>query len=636
MAATITMPASPARKADADTGPDAPSARGPDRGRGTGPASGAAAWARTLAPPVVAALLPAILVALPHDWRFLPLHLLALGGVLALAGWSRAVDGPLADSPGLRWGLLCLGAGLLTWTLFGESPRATWDVIDDHAVHTLIGPGRDHLPAGEILPRLAVHPEAGAPVAGWTRYRPAYYTLYLGQAAVWGKDARPWFVARLLVFAFSCALGFDLLRRWLGMVAGAAALAAFAALWMWPEIVIKLGSGETYAAPACLLFAWTAVHILESPVANRPGGKSLDGKSSGGKSTGRATGLAWLGLTAAALVAIGSKENFVVLAPLALLVAAVEWWRGDLRWPAVVGCLVVCAAAATVAGVVAAGIATSGGRDVYQRPVGLAGLVAAGDAAALRTLRKLAVYGLPLAALATGAAVGWLRLLKSPAESRRRSLLLVAFVLLMLALSQVLFYRGEVFKKCRYDLPFVPIVGVLSIGLLVELAGWRRGGGPADAAAGRSRLIVAGTLAVVAMALGGDHARADTRAHVLSTTAFQATIGRIAAACDVDPARPVVCIVAPRAKARYEPVVSVAEYLRSRGITNRLHLSPVGIPTAAERATAAYPDRLLSELSADGSDFFEPWQSLPAESTPIELWFSADPPPGRATAFRVN
>jgi len=62
----------------------------------------------------------------------------------------------------------------------------------------------------------------------------------------------------------------------------------------------------------------------------------------------------------------------------------------------------------------------------------------------------------------------------------------------------------------------------------------------------------------------------------------------------------------------------------------------VGIPTAAERATAAYPDRLLSELSADGSDFFEPWQSLPAESTPIELWFSADPPPGRAAAFRVN
>lgn len=611
MAATITMPAR-----QADTGPDARSDRGPD----AGPAINAATRAYTLAPPVVAAMLPAILLSLPHDWRFLPLHLLALGGVLALAKRSAAVDGPLADSPGLRWSLLCLGAGLLTWTLFGESPRATWDVIDDHAVHTLIGPGRARLPAREILPRLAVHREAGAPVAGWTRYRPAYYTLYLGQAAAWGKDARPWFIARLLVFAFSCALGFDLLRRWLGMVAGAAALAAFAALWMWPEIVIKLGSGETYAAPACLLFAWTAVHILES---------------SGGALPRSSTGLAWLGLTAAALVAIGSKENFVVLAPLALLVAAVEWWRGALRWPAVVGCLVVCAAAATVAGVVAAGIATSGGRDVYQRPVGIAGLVAAGDAAALRTLRKLAVYGLPLAALATGAAVGWLRLLKRPDDSRRRSLLLVAFVLLVLALSQLLFYRGEVFKKCRYDLPFVPIVGVLSIGLLVELAGGRRSGGD-DGVAGRGRLLVAGTLAAVAMALGGDHARADTHAHVLATTAFQESIGRIAAACDADSARPVVCIVDPRAKARYEPVVSVAEYLRSRGVTNRLHLSPAGLPTAAERPTAAYPDRLLCELSADGSDFFEPWQSLEAASSPIELWFSADPPAGRADAFRVN
>ena len=83
------------------------------------------------------------------------------------------------------------------------------------------------------------------------------------------------------------------------------AVAVFAALWMWPEIVNQLGSGETYAMPALALFAWCAVDIV--------------------RGTGGRTGLAWLGMTIASLVAIGSKENFVVLAPLTLVVAAVEW-----------------------------------------------------------------------------------------------------------------------------------------------------------------------------------------------------------------------------------------------------------------------------------------------------------------------
>lgn len=563
--------------------------------------------------PLAAAALPVAVVALPHDWRFLPIHAAVLAAVLALAWRAPLVDLALRDRPALRWCSMAATALALTWLLFGEATRANWALIDDHVNHTIIGPGRDRLPVGELPTLLRDHPEVGSPPLTYTRYRPAYHVLYHLEAAAWGKHVGPWLVTRLALFALAALLAFDLLQRWLGFVAGGLALSFFTVLTMWREIATHLGPAECYAALPTVAFAWCTTRIVRSPA---PAGWA-----------------AWAGLTAAAVCAIGCKENFVVLAPLTLLVAAVEWRRGRLGAAGVASCGAVTAAAALVVFVVSAGILGNGGRDVYERGVGLNGFLGATDSRSLRAARKLVGYGLPLL-LGTGwmAAAAWRTRRLWP--DRESVVPAVGTVLGLVALSQFVFYRGEVFKKCRYDLPFVPLVCLLLIGLLVAAAGWRQGGPGLRRL--RRRLLVPTAVALAAMAIGGDASRAATHARVVTTQGFCAALHGIAATCRDDPARPVAVIVNPHAPARYEPVISVAEYLRSLGITNPLFLSPSGLPQSAHSGAAAYTDLQLAQLSARGDHLFLPWDALPATTAAIEVWLSAEPPPDRPQAFRVN
>ena len=545
--------------------------------------------------PLAAACLPAMLVALPHDWRFAPLHAAVLALALALAWRAPLIDRQLAHRPGFRWLLMGGAAAALCWLLFGASPSRTWSIIDDHEIHALIGAGRDRIPAAAISGVVTRHPEIARLTFTSTRYRPAYYLLRIGEAAAWGRWSDGWMITRLVLFTFTGLLGFDLLRQWLGFVGGGIALAAFAGLWMWPEIVIQTGPPECYAAPAVVAFALCAVHILRSGAA--------------------AGGALWAGLTLAALVAIGSKENFVVLAPLALLVAFCEWRRGRLTAAAVAACVVVTTAAIWVAFVVGMGITANGGRDVYQRPVGLAGFARGGEGSSSRAFRKIAGYGLPLIAVAGGLLVAaWRSRLAQP---RQAAMFAVGATVALTALSQFFFYRGEVFKKCRYDLPFVPLVVILLIGGLVVLSAWRSGG--AFVRRVRRRLLVPGALALAACGLGGDHARTVTRGYAARTQAFCARLDALASACRAAPERPVVFEIEADPAANYEPTLSVPTYLRSFGITNALFLDPAGIPLPANPAAATWQERDLAMAARDGGYHFSPWQRLLPKPPPIDV-----------------
>ena len=545
--------------------------------------------------PVAAACLPAFLVALPHEWRFAPLHAAVLALALALAWHAPLVDRLLEARPRLRWLLMACAAAAVSWLLFGASPTASWGIIDDHEIHAMIGAGRERIPAGELPGLIARHPEIASPPFTSTRYRPAYYLLRLGEAAAWGRSSDGWMITRLVLFAFTALLGFDLLRQWLGFVSGGVARGMFASLWMWPEIVIQLGPPECYAAPAVVAFAWCAVHILRS-----------------GTTAGAAP---WAGLTLAALVAIGAKENFVILAPLAVLVAAYEWWRGRLTASAVVACIVVTVAAVWVAFVVGAGITANGGRDVYQRPVGLAGFARGGEGTSRRALRKIAGYGLPLFVAAGG--LGFAAWRSRTAQPRQAVVYAIGAILALTALSQFFFYRGEVFKKCRYDLPFVPLVVILFIGGLVLLSRWRSGS-PSQRRM-RRRLLVPGTLAIAACVLGGDHARAVTREYAARTQSFSMRLDALAAACRADPERPVVFRIGTDPAATYEATLSVPTYLRSFGASNALFLDPVGIPLPENAAAATWQERDLAAAARSGGHRFTPWERLPAAPPPIDV-----------------
>lgn len=561
---------------------------------------------------VLAAALPVGLVALPHDWRFIPVCLALFAAILAVAWHGPLVDRTLENAPGWRWLLMAAASSAMVWALVGASPRANWGMIDDHEIQDFIGPGRDRIPAGDLPALIAAHPEIGAPPFTIPRYRPTYYLFRLLECSAWGRHIGPWMILRLGLFALTATLAFDLLRRWLGFAAGGVALACLAMLWMWPKIFITLGPAEAYAAPAAMGFAWCAAAILRGREA--------------------ASGWLWAGVAFSALVAIGAKENFAILAPLALLLGGIEWRRGRLGVAGAVACGVVVLAALWVAIVVGVSIAAQGGRDLYDRPLGLSGFVRSGDGSSLRAIRKVVGYGLPLVAVTAWMAIAWYRG-RAEGASRRQALLAVGAVLGFVALSQFIFYRGEVFKKSHYDLPFVPLVCTLEIGALAAAAGWRSG----SAALRRlcRRLLVPGVLAVGALALGGDHARQYTQNYIHETTAFTALVDQVAAACRAEPDRPVEAFILADVAGNHEPLHSVVRFLRAMGVSNALFLNPHGLP-AGDAPGASRRDLELATLSREGGQTFEPWSTLPQEATPITICFSGDPPADRQPAFRFR
>lgn len=563
--------------------------------------------------PMLAAVLPVALVALPHDWRFVPVHGAVFVAVLAIAWRGRLVDRTLEGVPRWRWLLMAAVSTAMVWTLVGASPQANWGMIDDHEIQDFIGPGRDRIPFDELPDLLAVHPEIGSPPFTIPRYRPTYYILRFVECSAWGRHVEPWMILRLSLFVLTATLAFDLLRQWLGFTAGGVALAFLASLWMWPKIFVTLGPAEAYAAPAVMCFAWIATRILRGPTAAGAG--------------------LWAGMAAAALIALGAKENFVILAPLAALLGGIEWYRGRLRFSGTIACGSVVLAALWVAAVVGISIAAQGGRDLYDRPLGLSGFVRSGDGSSLRAIRKLAGYGLPLVVATAWMAAAWWRGRATAAEGRR-TLLAVGGVLGIAAISQFVFYRGEVFKKCHYDLPFVPLVCAIEIGMLTAVAGWR-GGSAADRRI-RRRLVVPGVLAVAAIAVGGDHARHYTRAYVRETAAFTGMIDQVSAICRAEPDRPVEFFILGDLSGNHEPLHSVVRFLRARSVDNSFFLNPTGLPGGEDVPRASRRDREIVALSRIGGQSFEPWVQLPQDAFPITVCFSGDAPVDRVPVFRFR
>lgn len=562
---------------------------------------------------VLAFVLPVALVALPHDWRVLPLDLALLVAVLAVAWQSPLVDRALEGVPGWRWLLMAATSAAMVWVLVGGSLQAKWGVIDDHEIQDFIGPGRDRIPAGDLPGLFAAHPEIGSPPFTIPRYRPTYYLLRFVECSVWGRQIEPWMILRLGLFALTATLAFDLLRQWLGFVTGGVAIAFLATLWMWPKIFITLGPAEAYAAPAAMGFAWCAAAILRGP------------KAAGGS--------LWAVLAGAALVAIGAKENFAILAPLALLLGGIEWRRRRLGAAGAIACGVVVLATLWVAIVVGTSIAAQGGRDLYDRPLGLSGFVRSGDGSSLRAIRKVAGYGLPLLAATAWMAIAWYRG-RATAPAGRRTLLAVGTVLGLAAISQFFFYRGEVFKKSHYDLPFVPLVCTLEIGILAAVAGWRNGSVAHRRL--RRRLLVPGVLAAAAMALGGDHARQYTRDYARETAAFTTLVDQVGAACRAEPDRPVEFFIAGDLSGNHEPLHSVGRFLRAQGVANQFFLNPHGLPASDDTAGVSRRDKELAALSIVGGASFEPWSQLPHDASPITVCFSGDAPVDRRPTFRFR
>lgn len=156
---------------------------------------------------------------------------------------------------------------------------------------------------GEI-PKLLLKTEVGN-YGKALRFRPSYYLVRIVESALWRDNPFLWYFARfviLSIFVFSVTF---LVSRYFGLLSGIIFTLFIMTDKYWYDIWARLGPGEIYVVLGLSLYSLSLYKILN----DKP--KSL---------------LFWLLFLLGGVLAIGSKENMVVLAlPAIYLVLAHPW-----------------------------------------------------------------------------------------------------------------------------------------------------------------------------------------------------------------------------------------------------------------------------------------------------------------------
>lgn len=508
---------------------------------------------------------------------------------------------------GFMWSLL------VTTILIGKNLGAEWSIIDDHEIAVTLGPGQQ-LSFRALGSLLAAHREVGSPTLDWTRYRPSYYALRFFECYLWGDRPALWYLCRCVLFGVSAAIFGNLLARWLGsMLASLLALASLTYSF-WADIFSRLGPAEIYAVVGVALFVQGLAALCSR--------KYVAVSASW-----------WLLLTAGALLAMGSKENFLLLLPCTWLLAASLWRRRQLRWFGGV-CLLLITTYGLFIGLVVFAKLRHTQVDVYQASVApqdrASLLKPAVETFVSRAEGELLIWG-----GAVTFAITLCAFLLRPANRRLRSMLIRALLAaagaILLFVSQYVFYNGDWPNDRRYDFP-----GLLVYPFLAGVELWLLLG-----ALRSMRISSASRRAVYGWALAGltwlildqGFPLAEQVSHnVAQTLWFSNALDRLVRRLNAEPARPLV-LISHRAW-DYEPVLSLKRFLYARQIQNPIFLRLTYSPADYEHPSGIAQAMELRELSEKGSCrtmappwTFHPLGELPAGRLPLGIGFSGPPGP---------
>ena len=484
-----------------------------------------------------------------------------------------------------------------TLYMWGPLGSARWDLIDDHEIVHLVGPG-GRLALTQIPSRLLQETEVG--LAGRSsRFRPVYYALRLLECSAWGLEPSRWYRARQVLFAVTVFIALALAARAIGVAAAVCVLAWVLTAPYWPDVWARLGPSESYAAFG--LAVWGLGLTLFWRGRRQPD----DGRAQ------LAAGLLLLGF----VVASGAKENLLVLLLPTLVVlwtdvsAARPWrvrvWAGAfvLLW------------ALLVAGPLVAHLATAG-VDLYDQPVSFgARLPVVLRSVGAPTPLHLAV----VVSLAIWIGARWLGAHAESWRSLGSTLLIASLTLLAIYVSQDVFYNGTLPTGTRYDFPALlawPLWLVIAVATLRRLFPRRA-----------VRLATCAVfLSLLAMSAPGLVRNRSTAAGLARATRdFTASLTALAEAGRRAPQQPIV-ITSHRA-VDFEGVVSVPRFLQAYGVTNPRFLylawdNPEG------SASTPLEHRLARELRRGATmttEYFQPIGQFRPDLPCLSVGLSGEP-----------
>ncbi len=437
----------------------------------------------------------------------------------------------------MKWLPLIVFA-LFGYYLVGANFQARLGMIDDHEIPLFLG--SDGVINLHEIPSVIASTEVGR-WGEYQRFRPAYYTLRVIEAALWRDNARLWYGSRYLMLVLSMYLIWLIASRFFPKIVSYFLVFYLMTQSFWSDLWTRLGPSEIYTVPTLFMFVY-----------------------------GLFTNQLWL-IVIGYTVAIGSKENFLFLFPFLCLYAGYRIYQKKMLTKEIYIYVVLMAYTLwIIAGIY---LATSrAGTDVYGVPVRY-------------TERLINIYKykryivesrhleLPLLVFAvcfvnTTVAMwqlGIRKILANPVTPH----FIFAMAILGVIASQYLFYNNNFPTNMRYDFPVMilfPVIQLIAIQIVIVLI-------PKKSKA----IMIPIIYLCLMMGLGYmvvtrryNRIRQAAVHNAQDTASFAAKLDNITPILIKNPQLPLVFV--SQHYLDYEPIVSVERYLNARGVENKFVL----------------------------------------------------------------
>lgn len=450
---------------------------------------------------------------------------------------------------------------LFGYYLVGNNFDAKLGIIDDHEIAMFLGQD------GVVAPSEFVPTLMSTEVGQWgvnTRYRPSYYTLRILESAVWRDNAALWYGARYAILVISMVVAWMIVATYFPQII--AYLFVFYAMTMpfWPDLLTRLGPSEIYALPALLLFVYGM--IKDRPIT----------------------------VTLAYLVAVGSKENLLILLPLYL-----GWMISQIRLKTATKAVVasgVIAVLYTIFIVIGIVIATNkAGVDFYLNNIGYSDRIQA-TIANLPTIIDNRHLLAPLSVFALMSV--WIIFKQKQVKLIR--LIVLGVTILLLALSQYVFYNNTLPTNSRYDFPALllfPVFDLIVAKMVIELTQNLRLGKYVKIA-----IYLGLALFMLAYVVKRGYILIHNSAtrNAATTAAFDTNLRKVLVAAEADPDSTLVFV--SNRYFSFEPMISLARFLSAKKIGNKFVIDYTKEPLVSDPLGIDLERRITDAVEGNQTD----------------------------------
>lgn len=450
---------------------------------------------------------------------------------------------------------------LFAYFLIGQNFGAKLGIIDDHEIATFLGPD-GKVGIEELVPTLMTTEVGQWGVA--TRYRPSYYSMRILETAIWRDDARLWYGARFISLVISMVLAWKILSIYFpGVIAY---LFVFYALTMpfWPDILTRLGPSEIYAVPALLFFVYG---LIKNNLAM---------------------------ITISYLVAVGGKENLLILLPILVVRLVILAINKKLSKSELFANLF--SLGYTIFIIMGVVIATNrAGVDFYLNNISYSERISQ-TWEMIPTIIQNRHMAVPLLAFGLAIVFAWWQKL----FARVRQHAWLGITLLLIALSQYVFYNNILPTNGRYDFPALllfPIFDLVVAKMLIQLSAKLQ-------IAKYIKLAIYLGLCIFMLAFivkrGYVLTQNSARNNAILTAKFDANLNQVTEVARLNPESTLVFV--SNKYFSFEPMISVARFLTARKIANKIVIDYTREPKVDDPLGIELETRITDSMEGNLTD----------------------------------